>query len=403
MMLMGVTPELWKRDISSAFRRVPICARHLEFSWVAFWSEGLVWISQHLGMPFGAVSAVYAWHRVGHALAIIVLCTFRAPLGRYVDDYFGADRQGVTYTGGVCLTIVATLLGFPTDDAKNADNMMRMIVLGAMVIIDWPEKATRTHIAEDKAEKWKKVLLGLLASGKCCSQDAASSAGRLSFSVMAAANRVGRAFIKPFYTQQFAPLSGDAISEKLAWAMQWFIVYLDQRPTSLRRGLAQRRLITTWHDAAGSTRWVAAILRVGDSYLWTRIRTPQHLWDQLTPREDSQIGFQELLGIVLLLGTFEQYLAGALWVSFGDNDGITHAIAKGGGHSEESNMTIGKLWLSVASLDIDLHVARVESAANIADGPSRDDLSLVRELQATFVEPILPHWIHDLWHADHVR
>ena len=31
LMLFDVQPRLWKRDISSAFRRVPICAQHLEF------------------------------------------------------------------------------------------------------------------------------------------------------------------------------------------------------------------------------------------------------------------------------------------------------------------------------------------------------------------------------------
>ena len=73
-------------------------------------------------------------------------------MGRYVDDYFGACRQGVTYAGGVCvcLNIIATLHGFPTDDAKNADNMMRMTVLGAMVIVGFPAGAVLTHVAESK-------------------------------------------------------------------------------------------------------------------------------------------------------------------------------------------------------------------------------------------------------------
>ena len=65
-------------------------------------------------------------------------------------------------------------------------------------------------------------------------------------------------------------------------------------------------------------------------------------------------------------------------------------------------MTIGKVWMAVASIDADLHVARVESAANIADGPTREDLSKLEQLSASFVEPCLPHWIHDVWHSDSV-
>ena len=101
---------MWKRDISSAFRRVPICAEHLEFAWVTWLDAGIIWIAQHLGMPFGTVRAVYAWHRLGHSLLFLVLVVMKAPVGRYVDDYFGASRQGVTMTGGVCLSILASLI-----------------------------------------------------------------------------------------------------------------------------------------------------------------------------------------------------------------------------------------------------------------------------------------------------
>ena len=65
-------------------------------------------------------------------------------------------------------------------------------------------------------------------------------------------------------------------------------------------------------------------------------------------------------------------------------------LKKGGGHNDECNMVIGKLWLQVADLDCDLQVARVESKANVADGPSRDDFSMLNSLGATFVEPMMP-------------
>jgi hypothetical protein len=393
----GVLPKLWKRDVSSAFRRIPIFKDHLDLTWVAWWSAGRSWVAQHLGMPFGTVSAVYAWHRMGHALLLMVLVLMKAPLGRYVNDYFGASKDGVCFTGGVCLTIVATLIGLPTDEAKAADDMIKMVVLGATVIVDWPGKACIAHVAEAKADKWKDLLEKLLASGVCAPCEAASMAGRLSFTVTLAANRVGRAFNKPFYAQQHSPTSGNVISQALEKAIDWFVSYLAIRPAAIRRGLAPRPLVVSWHDAAGASRWVAAVVRSEGRYLWTRIQTPQHIWDQLTPRDDSQTGFQELLGVVLLLGTFGTLLQGTLWVGFGDNDGVTHALARGGGHNEECNLVIGKCWLHISSLDTDLHAARVESHANIADGPSRDNFDGVNSLHAQFVEPAFPAWTHDVW------
>ena len=67
------------------------------------------------------------------------------------------------------------------------------------------------------------------------------------------------------------------------------------------------------------------------------------LAEQLAPIDDPQIGFKELLGIVLLPGTFPKTLKRAAWASFGDNDGNTHAISKGGGHNDVCNVIIAKV------------------------------------------------------------
>ena len=99
----------------------------------------------------------------------------------------------------------------------------------------------------------------------------------------------------------------------------------------------------------------------------------------------------------MLLGTFHKAFAGAACIGFGDNDGITHSVSKGGGHNKVCNVVIGKVWLEVAKLDCDLHVARVESKTNLADGPSRDDFGMLHAIGAVFVEPVLPDWINDVW------
>ena len=39
----------------------------------------------------------------------------------------------------------------------------------------------------------------------------------------------------------------------------------------------------------------------------------------------------------------------------------------------------------------------MESKANVSDGPTREDLSVVMALGAQFVEPQLPEWLKDLW------
>lgn len=60
---------MWKRDVSRAFRCVPVAADHLETAWAVWVHQGLLWVAQHKGMPFGTVSAVYAAPRGIHPAA----------------------------------------------------------------------------------------------------------------------------------------------------------------------------------------------------------------------------------------------------------------------------------------------------------------------------------------------
>ena len=88
---------MWKRDVARAFRKIAVAAEHLELSWVAFIYKGVKWAAQHTAMPFGTVSAVYSWHRVGAFLLAIVLRTCRAPAARFVDEFSAA--RGHTLCG----------------------------------------------------------------------------------------------------------------------------------------------------------------------------------------------------------------------------------------------------------------------------------------------------------------
>ena len=127
------------------------------------------------------------------------------------------------------------------------------------------------------------------------------------------------------------------------------------------------------------------------------MKTPNHIWDQLLERGDNQIGFQEMLGVLLTWATFEHILRGCLWTAYCDNDGVLYAVANGGGGGPETHVCVGQLWLEIAAACTDLFVARVESKANIADGPTRDFFNHLHELQSQLVEPKLPNWLMQLW------
>ena len=84
-----------------------------------------------------------------------------------------------------------------------------MDVLGIEAHLVWEEKLIRLRVSADKIAKWVLVLERILRDLRLSAEEASNMAGRLSFAVTAAGNKVGRAFIKPFYAQVYSPLSGD--------------------------------------------------------------------------------------------------------------------------------------------------------------------------------------------------
>ena len=60
------------------------------------------------------------------------------------------------------------------------------------------------------------------------------------------------------------------------------------------------------------------------------------------------------------------------------------------------NNNIAKCWLTCAERAIHAEVWRAASESNVADGPSRNDLSLVKRLQSGERPLDLPEWLKSI-------
>lgn len=85
-------PGLVCADIDSAFRRLPLCKQHRWAAGVTYLYKGTQQVAFHYGMPFGATSSVYGWHRVGDLILKIARRVLYLPMSRYVDDFFCPER-----------------------------------------------------------------------------------------------------------------------------------------------------------------------------------------------------------------------------------------------------------------------------------------------------------------------
>ena len=102
------------------------------------------------------------------------------------------------------------------------------------------------------------------------------------------------------------------------------------------------------------------------------------------------------------MSSFEKLLGGALFTPYVDNDRVTAACIKVSSDSPAVNLMAAILWFLVSKEHLHPMFHRVESEANIADGPTRPDdvgCSLLRELGAAELPAYLPGRLVDLWHA----
>ena len=65
--------------------------------------------------------------------------------------------------------------------------------------------------------------------------------------------------------------------------------------------------------------------------------------------------------------------------------------------ARDANNLVGRLWMALAKAGTGFFLNRVESKANPADEPSRDQEKLVGELGANFRASVVPDWLWTIW------
>ena len=290
----GIESRLWKRDIQNAFRRLPVRAEHVFLVWIVWMSGGTKTAAPHLGMPFGAVASVVAWHRVGAWLAKVVMIAARAPMARYVDDYFGASRLGVKWTGGRLLSLLCSLTGFLCDSDKDVDEEVCMVVLGLLVDVSMQQARVLVRLEQDKAKLWQDELLAAVKDECLHSWQAAKLAGRIQWALSAGRSKAGRSYLKAVFAQAIKPLPDGRLSRRLQQACGWVSSYLEERPASCWSSVNEDRPhIRTWSDASGVDRIVAVLFLSDNEWQYTVAEVPKSFLGDFLERSDNYIGVLE--------------------------------------------------------------------------------------------------------------
>ena len=398
MIFAKVGISFWKADIDSAFRRIPIMPKHRNLAWVAYRNtQGKTQVAGHLAMPFGAVSSVHAWERIGAAIRYLARVLLRLPVFRFVDDFYSAEKATLAQHAKDCFArLVRALMGADAIAEKKLEYGNPLTVLG--IDVEAGHEEVRATVNQEKAQCWSNTLKAALDQQvpTMAPSDAGKMAGRLSFAARSTFRFMGRAMVKPFYAQQYAATGRKAkggaaailrMGPDLRAASEWWIEILKAKWSESRRLNTRTEVVELFCDASSTPPHVAAVLLKKGRLSYTDMPVPQELMDRLPIRKDKQIMALEILAIALGLSTFHGEVAGAVLRIWTDNVGCELSIKRGSSKREDHNLMVHAIWLMCARKDMTIWLERVPTDDNISDCPSRQDYRLLQQLGAVWAEP----------------
>ena len=180
---------------------------HFKFMVIVFLFQGQPWPARHLCCSFGAVGSITACHRGSSFIKHVMITSTRLVFGKYVDDFFRFDLQGLQGTTPKLLNPLCLLIGSPCDPGKAAYHMTEMAMLGAQVFIDFATWSYHHRVALENAKWWAaelKEINGARQLNSCIG--AKIKGGKLKFANQLAHGRFGRAFLRLLMRCIHAPL-----------------------------------------------------------------------------------------------------------------------------------------------------------------------------------------------------
>lgn len=316
----GEVPALFKADVDSAYRRIPVKEDHRWVAGVAFMRGGIVFKSMHFACPFGAAASGNAWERIGTAIGHLATHFLFLAVLQYVDDFFGPERAATMSNAvDIFARLVRVLLGPDAIAEAKLECGRSLCILG--VDLTMSRRGFQCRPAKGKIHRWIAAIDEALAPhGRLTPGMASKLAGKLSWGGAQLFHRLGRAMLRPIFDQKTK--RNGAVCPELRRALSWWRDVLKSGIAELHPWQkASSDAVHMFCDAAGGKAHMGVVLFIGDDCMWTHMAVPRWALSRFQIRHDQQIMGLELLAISLGLSTFESILKGRRVVIHCDNSG----------------------------------------------------------------------------------
>ena len=389
-------------DIGSFYRIIPCATPH--WTIVAVMTPDGVRYFTIPSFNFGLAAAPNQACRVSEAAqriarALGLVC------GKFVDDFASVEWERSQASGQWALGECMQLLGMPFAAKKHVEGGPTIVFLGVATAFGaGPCAAAVLSVDAGRRARICTAMNDALREGRLPAARAANFAGKLGFTLTWMAGKVGRAAMQPLFAAAEGVGDDEGMMPSARMALEFFVEILPWLPPRrLEMRPSTERPILVWTDGAsevGAARehtvgFVVAIPRADAPPAGVRVAA-----EDFASVYDCRHGSAELgrdymtrfmlprrqqIGQVELVGAFTPYtaLGSAVWrgrrvMHWVDNSSAVAALAKGYSSAIDSAHIVHAVHATLAGFEADVWFEYVRTDANVADDPSRADMSYER-------------------------
>ena len=394
-------------DWKKAYRQIPV--DDISNSVVACWDpvKRVVVYFIVKGHVFGAVNAVNSFNAVSKFLTCAARAMFASCSGNYFDDHVVVEPVFASDSAQLGLACIATCAGFLFDEGKHTLMDPEFVYLG--IQNDFRRAALGTVLLKILPVRRRTLLdicRSFLSNGRMTHGEASSLRGKLYFAATTAYGKVGRAALQPILQRQGGPSPQTRLTPALVMALKFFITLLNNMPDrEIILSHLTRPSILVWSDASWEhgVGWLGFVVYDPElcRFFYSDSGVPQHVLDFFV-RKKQKIGQAEILAACMVYTSMPDLFRGRSVIHWIDNTSAISCLLHGYSGKLDSALLVNAFHLFGAGLRVRIHFEYVESKANVADLPSRQEftyllLSLAAKRVPTIILPA-DSWTRPLRH-----
>ena len=373
-------------DLSAAYRQLGVAPESRWVSFVAVYdpSTKSPKVYSMKALPFGASRSVYSFLRVAHSLWWLGCTALKLPWTNFFDDFITLARTEEAASVEVVAGQFFKLLGWCVyDGEKDLPFSTRFKALGIEIdLSDWSVGVARFANTNKRSVELVATIDAILRDQKLPHQAALALRGRMQFAHAQLWGRASKLCLNAVTAHAYSG-DGPAIGPHLIGCLEIF----KRSPEESRP-----REISVWWDVPfflftdasfepANASWpcgIGGVLVGPDGKQIAAISFCLDMCDLESlgyPGRSRVIFEAELLALIVCFKVWKRQLHHRPCVMYIDNNATRDVSISGRARTSPASDLVAELLLSEDRNCTNTWFARVPSASNIADGPSRNDLT----------------------------